>query len=375
MRVILAASALPGLRATQTREVARNAWLSVRPEDHVEAYAVSDGVPQQFVGAGIDEVLLPGAEQIERGGPGERRFAYREGATVVLDYTEVLAGVPGAGYLTSRIVGEDLRWAAQSVGLSQVYLALPAAGCVADGGLAFLEAVASDEPKSSAWGFRQKERPEVSADNIEQWLIRGRERTRHLAITVLAPAEQRMVGLSGVARSWMQAGLSPEAAQLLERSMGEIASALDEAIGAVGSPDLLGARPSSRDVYSGVGAMGLALAGIGARIFPTGDVTARPFIAQSITEADLVVYVCAAIGEDLPSGLVATIAEATRVGCAVVVVYETGSLRKGELPNLGIHGAYELRPGFDLAASPPETTDISGTLSNMMTRVARTWGW
>ena len=78
MRVILAASALPGLRATQTREVARNAWLSVRPEDHVEAYAVSDGVPQQFVGAGIDEVLLPGAEQIERGGPGERRFAYRE---------------------------------------------------------------------------------------------------------------------------------------------------------------------------------------------------------------------------------------------------------------------------------------------------------
>ena len=65
------------------------------------------------------------------------------------------------------------------------------------------------------------------------------------------------------------------------------------------------------------------------------------------------------------------------MGVPVVVVYDSGALRKGELPSLGLNGAYELRPDF--AFEPPEAIDEFGRLQpilfDMMTRVARTWGW
>lgn len=374
MRVVLAGSALPGLRPSQTLQILTDAWQAERPGDTLDAFAVSDGAPQPYVGSGLDDVLASGVDQESRGEGSERRFAYFREQAIIIDYSDVFAGLPREGSLTSAIVGEDLLWAAKRA--SHVIVALPHTGCIADGGIAMVQQLATGTAPRTRHGDAYGQGIPARQDLIARWVRAAREALRGLSITVLAPAEQQLVGFGGVARAWMVQGLPADLAQAYEKELGSIAALLADAGAESQSLGLLSTPPSARDVYSGVGGIGFALSVLGARIYPVGDLTVRPQLGSVIEQADLVVYACGAIGEDLPSGLAVAINEARRVGCAIVVIYETGSLRKGELARLGIHGAYALREGFsDGDTRVDGIADVAERLATVSRSVAHTWGW
>ena len=89
----------------------------------------------------------------------------------------------------------------------------------------------------------------------------------------------------------------------------------------------------------------------------------------------------------MPSGLDRLVVAHRRVedvlvaivaGVPVVVVYDSGGIRKGELPGLGLNGAYEIRPdrSYELPEeSAQDVAEIPGRLADLMGRVATTWGW
>jgi glycerate kinase len=371
VKLIVAGAPLPTLRATEVTDTVFTAWRRVRPNDEITVIPTSDGVAESYVGSGLDDALMPLARQCRLGGPGESRFAHCDAGEILLDYTDVLDGIPGPHSLTSRMVGSDLAWAVGRAGVSRIYVALPATGCVSDGGLALAEALAYPGATESVYGVRGEPRRPVAQREVSDWFARAASRVRNVDITVLAPEEQRLAGLAGIAHTWMMSGMPPDVAQQHGNELGAIAEMIERTPGAARAITFIGARPSSHDAFSGVGGMGLALTALGGHVYLAGEVALRSRLAPLVDTADLIVYVCGAIGENLPSGLAVAAEEAARAGAAVVVIYETGALRKGELPRLGIHGAYELFPGFDSADTP----NVQALLSDVAGRVATTWGW
>ena len=66
------------------------------------------------------------------------------------------------------------------------------------------------------------------------------------------------------------------------------------------------------------------------------------------------------------------------MGIPVVVVYDSGGIRKGELPGLRLNGAYEIRPDRSYEIPEENTQDVADIprrLAALMGRVATTWGW
>ncbi|MCF2706494.1 hypothetical protein I6E29_04340 [Arcanobacterium haemolyticum] len=389
MKVVLAASALPGIRAAQGTSLARESWQAVRPQDDVTALPVSDGIAMPYVGSGIDDVVENDYEcdLIELGLPHERHFARGAGRMLVVDYTDLLGGVPSESASTSEVIGRDLTWAYEQ-NYRDVYLVLPQFSTLTDLGYGLLS-VCSDP---------QGERPDAldassPANALAGAIESARALLASLSITVLAPGTQRLLGLSGLARSSVRLGLDSHTAQDLEATLGNKADALVAALQLVTekmpSSDLLqphGSNSRSRQdlherylraPYAGVGSgVALMLDILGARIFPVGDFVVRERI--DVTDADLVVYISGHIADDLPSGLVTTIQLAQDVGIPVVLIYDSGALRRGELPNLGLHGAYELRPHRAFADDDESDDDLASLatrLENTVTKVARTWGW
>ncbi|WP_182049076.1 glycerate kinase [Changpingibacter yushuensis] len=377
MKVVLAGSALPGIRAAQTTRIAATAWEQMRPSDEIASWVVSDGISMPLVGSGLDDVLATAQSRVEeRGSVDTRHFALRTGNDVLLDYTTLLAGVPAEGSPSSALVGHDLLWAVDS-GVTHAILALPVPGSIDDMGYGLLASLA--RMQTHLLGSHSSQESELPAvPELATALAQAKERLGGLRITLLAPSEQRLLGLSGVARSWMQRGIEPAVAQAAERRIGELASRVIEASAHTRRTSLLADELTSRGIYAGIGGgLGFMFEALGASIFPVGDLTVRDRLTPDISNADLVVYISGAINDDLPSGLISALDQAKKVGVPVVVVYDSGALRKGELPSLGLNGAYELRPDF--AFEPPEAIDEFGRLQpilfDMMTRVARTWGW
>ncbi len=422
MRVALACAPLPGIRAREVARYARAAWERVRVHDEVRAFVASDGVACAFVGSGLEDVCeeeeirrsLP-VRVVELGESSERRFARLAGDRLLLDYTGILdlADSPAPGELrhphSSALIGEDLAWAVKK-GVRQVLLALPVLSSCEDLGFGLLQALvggdsgkqesgAEDHTKSShishgdASGVRRITEPALwkQKEILREKITQARMILTSLDIVILAPGEQNLLGLSGVARARTFRDLGQADAQELEKRNGEIVSALLTAL-PESSPhknQLLvhcepqngkkTARATFLDSYSGVGSgIALILRILGARIFPVGDFSVRPRLAEISPPPDLLVYVAAHVGAELPSGLLSASRFAQEKGIPLVLVSESSGLRKGELPELGLHGAYELRP--DLAFDTPEVreahiAELPGLVEEKIAAVARTWGW
>ncbi len=351
MKIALAVSPLPGLRVGEVHSLVRDAWLSRRRDDHVCSRPVSDAVAMPYVGSGAEDVLAgDNSETVELGEAGERHFAYRAGTALLLDYTQILYGIPQEGASqSSHIVGRDLAWALRE-GISEVHIVLPIPGCVSDLGMGILEELGG--------------------------LDAAREALAPMSIQVLVPGEQRLLGLGGVARSWIAHGLDPEAAQRFENTFSEIVAGIP--VRSTGLPLLGTGGGPERSIYAGCGGgIAYVLGLLGAQILPIGDVCIDPMRGE-IEDSDLFVYVCGHIGEDLPSGLLAGSRVAASRGVPVVVIYDSGALRKGELARLGLNGAYEIRPERAFAtgeATTEELADLPERLHSLVGRVARTWGW
>ena len=387
MRIALAASPLPGLRASAVCDVAREAWLSERPRDSLRCRPTSDGVASAYSESGVYE-LLGLDELVERGGP-LRRFAGVSERKVALDWIESLPG-PFCG--DSAALGEDIAWALGR-GVDEIVVALGVPGGIGDLGVGMIRAIAqtrrgagpesgSRQADGSAGLAKTVERPGVvaAADvvGLAGLVADARAALGTVCLSVVVGGRQRLMGMSGLARAWMREGLDGRRAQDAERRVGEAADRLVRAANATPGKDLAGRSLSARGPHSGAGGgLALGLEALGGRIVPVGDVV-HSSLEGWAEGADLCVYVCGQVGEELPGGTAGAIRRAQEAGLPVVLVYDCGALRRGELAGLGLNGAYEMRPErsfLDEPETPESAAAVGDRLGDAIRAVARTWGW
>ena len=386
MRIALAASPLPGLRASAVCDVAREAWLSERPRDSLRCRPASDGVASAYSESGVYE-LLGLDELVERGGP-LRRFAGVSQRKVALDWIESLPG-PFCG--DSAALGEDIAWALGR-GVDEIVVALGVPGGIGDLGVGMIGAIAqtrrgagpedgSRQADGSAGLAKTVERPGVAAADVvglAGHVADARAALGTVCLSVVVGGRQRLMGMSGLARAWMREGLDGRRAQDAERRVGEAADRLVRAANATPGKDLAGRSLSARGPHSGAGGgLALGLEAVGGRIVPVGDVV-HSSLEGWAEGADLCVYVCGQVGEELPGGAAGAIRRAQEAGLPVVLVYDCGALRRGELAGLGLNGAYEMRPErsfLDEPETPESAAAVGDRLGDAIRAVARTWGW
>ena len=392
MRIALAASPLPGLRASAVCHVAREAWQSERPRDSLRCRPTSDGVASAYSESGVYE-LLGLDELVERGGP-LRRFAGVSQKKIALDWIESLPG-PFCG--DSTALGEDIAWALGR-GVDEIVVALGVPGGIGDLGVGMIGAIAqawrgagqedgsrrageSRRAGGAAGLGKTSEKPDVaeSADvaDLAGLVADARAALGTVCLSVVG-GRQRLMGMSGLARAWMREGLDGRRAQDAERRIGEAADRLVRAANATPGKDLAGRRLSTRGPHSGAGGgLALGLEAVGGRIVPVGDVV-HSSLEGWAEGADLCVYVCGRVGDELPGGAAGAIRRAQEAGLPVVLVYDCGSLRRGELAGLGLNGAYEMRPErsfLDEPETPESAAAVRDRLGEAIRTVARTWGW
>ena len=387
MRIALAASPLPGLRASAVCDVAREAWLSERPWDSLRCRPASDGVASAYSESGVYE-LLGLDELVERGGP-LRRFAAVSERKVALDWIESLPG-PFCG--DSAALGEDIAWALGR-GVDEIVVALGVPGGIGDLGVGMIRAIAqtrrgagpesgSRQADGSAGLAKTVEKPDVAeaADvaDLAGLVADARAALGTVCLSVVVGGRQRLMGMSGLARAWMREGLDGRRAQDVERRVGEAADRLVRAANATPGRDLAGRSLSARGPHSGAGGgLALGLEALGGRIVPVGDLV-HSSLEGWAEGADLCVYVCGQVGEELPGGAAGAIRRAQEAGLPVVLVYDCGALRRGELAGLGLNGAYEMRPErsfLDEPETPESAAAVRDRLGDAIRAVAGTWGW
>ena len=388
MRIALAASPLPGLRASAVCDVAREAWLSERPRDSLRCRPTSDGVASAYSESGVYE-LLGLDELVERGGP-LRRFAGVSQRKIAFDWIESLPG-PFCG--DSTALGEDIAWALGR-GVDEIVVALGVPGGIGDLGVGMIGAIAQAwrgagqedgsrrAGESRRAGGKTSEKPDVAkaADvaDLAGLVADARAAVGTVCLSVVVGGRQRLMGMSGLARAWMREGLDGRRAQDAERRVGEAADRLVRAANATPGKDLAGRSLSARGPHSGAGGgLALGLEALGGRIVPVGDVV-HSSLEGWAEGADLCVYVCGQVGEELPGGTAGAIRRAQEAGLPVVLVYDCGALRRGELAGLGLNGAYEMRPErsfLDEPETPESAAAVRDRLGEAIRTVARTWGW
>lgn len=310
---------------------------------------------------------------------------------------------------SSAFLGEDIVWAVRH-GLKDITVVLPSSGWVSDLGRgAFLELALArfsscDEGKVTTSGAQERTTKERTAKEyavndeglaregnelkeerrglenlpLVELLQRARSFLSGVHITVLTGGEQRLLGLSGVARSWVKRGMKGEYAQNLEKALGREASQIVSAVALLDDSSLLSAPLNARGIYAGAGGgLGFALEALGARIFPL-----RQAVKLSLNgwaeKADLAVCVTGHVGEELPESVHAAVEMVQKAGIPLVLMYDSGGIRRGELARIGLDGAYELRSGraFDLSIETPETVaELSERLEHVVASVSHTWGW
>ena len=384
MRIALAASPLPGLRASAVCDVAREAWRSERPRDSLRCRPTSDGVASAYSESGVYE-LLGLDELVERGGP-LRRFAGVSQRKIAFDWIESLPGPFGGD---STALGEDIAWALGR-GVDEIVVALGVPGGIGDLGVGMIGAIAQarrgagqEDGSRRAGGAaglgKTSEKPDVAeAADLAGLVADARAAVGTVCLSVVVGGRQRLMGMSGLARAWMREGLDGRRAQDAERRVGEAADRLVRAANATPGKDLAGRRLSARGPHSGAGGgLALGLEAVGGRIVPVGDVV-HSSLEGWAEGADLCVYVCGRVGDELPGGAAGAIRRAQEAGLPVVLVYDCGSLRRGELAGLGLNGAYEMRPErsfLDEPETPESAAAVRDRLGEAIRTVARTWGW
>ena len=372
MKVSLAASPLPGLRGQTVCDIAREAWQAERPRDFLSCRCSSDGRAPAYSESGIYDVLGL-TETVERGGPFRRLAAVGE-SKAALDYVELLPG-PFCG--DSSALGDDISWALAR-GVDEIIVALGVPGGIGDLGWAVIARLAGAEDLSGLSEARNGQAPAMNAPDLQQLIARAREALGTVHLSVVVGGRQRLLGMSGLARAWMREGLSASRAQETERKLGEAAERLVRTANAVPGRDLTGRPLSSRGPYSGAGGgLALGLEAVGGRIVRLSDLV-HSRLEGWADEADLCVYVCGEVGEDLPEGLQGAIRRAQEEGLPIVLVYDSGSLRRGELARLGLNGAYEMRSERSFVESvetPESAAQVRERLDSTIRAVSRTWGW
>ena len=393
MRIALAASPLPGLRASAVCDVAREAWRSERPRDSLRCRPTSDGVASAYSESGVYE-LLGLDELVERGGP-LRRFAGVSQKKIAFDWIESLPG-PFCG--DSTALGEDIAWALGR-GVDEIVVVLGVPGGIGDLGVGMIGAIAqawrgtgqedgsrrageSSRAGGAAGLGKTSEKPDVAeaADvaDLAGLVADARAAVGTVCLSVVVGGRQRLMGMSGLARAWMREGLDGRRAQDAERRIGEAADRLVRAANATPGKDLAGRRLSTRGPHSGAGGgLALGLEAVGGRLVPVGDVV-HSSLEGWAEGADLCVCVCGRVGDELPGGAAGAISRAQEAGLPVVLVYDCGSLRRGELAGLGLNGAYEMRPErsfLDEPETPESAAAVRDRLGEAIRTVARTWGW
>ena len=333
-------------------------------------------------------------ELVERGGP-LRRFAGVSQKKIALDWIESLPG-PFCG--DSAALGEDIAWALGR-GVDEIVVALGVPGGIGDLGVGMIRAIAQTRraagPESGsrqADGSRKADgssglaktagRPGVvaAADvaDLAGLVADARAALGTVCLSVVVGGRQRLMGMSGLARAWMREGLDGRRAQDVERRVGEAADRLVRAANATPGRDLAGRSLSARGPHSGAGGgLALGLEALGGRIVPVGDLV-HSSLEGWAEGADLCVYVCGQVGEELPGGAAGAIRRAQEAGLPVVLVYDCGALRRGELAGLGLNGAYEMRPErsfLDEPETPESAAAVRDRLGDAIRAVAGTWGW
>lgn len=388
MKVLVAASPFATLSARQVCDIAAQAWASARPEDSLVVRPVSDGRPNDRGLSGLHEVIggvevtpsevdysLCDEDSASLARAREGTHIWRSDSSALIDCTAIARLRAGKGpqvsAMSSDFLGAELLWAKHE-GLSEVVIALPALSDIGDLGRGMLRVLSDAEEENNS-------------TFLTYAVASAREKLGAMRLVVLAADAQRLTGFSGVARAYMRYGLDPQDAQNLDASIGEYADFLVEAYEkSLGSSLFLTANesPSPRGEYAGAGSgLAFAIQCLGGALYSVGDLTVRSRLSTQMKEAELIVYISGAIEADLPSGLLAALDIADN-DPPVVLVYDYGAIAKGELANLGLSGAYELRPHLSfLEGTSPSNLDesagqeIGETLSRRIMSLARTWGW
>ena len=385
MKILIAASPFATLSARRTCEIAQQAWASVRPDDSLTVRPVSDGRPNSDGLSGLHEVI--GGVEVDpnevdyslcaedlAGVARERAHIWRSDSSALIDCTGIV-GYTGAGALSSDFLGAELAWAKRE-GLSEVIIVLPTLSDIDDLGRGMLSVLS---------GIRAPEDAADEGDFLVSAVAAAREKLGAMRLITLAADAQHLTGFSGVARAHMRYGLDPQVAQDLDARIGEYAESLTDAYEkSLGSSLFLSAHesPSPRGESAGAGGgLAFVIQCLGGALYSVGDLTVRSRLNTQIRESDLVVYISGAIEADLPSGLLAALDIADNEP-PVVLVYDYGAIAKGELKQLGLSGAYELRPHLSFldGTSPSDTDESAGqeleeVLRQRIATVGRTWGW
>lgn len=394
MKVLIVASPFASLSAREVCAIAEKAWISVRADDELIVRPVSDGRPNMCGFSGLHEVIGgaevspsevdysmcdEGSAEVHRGlgRARENLHIWRSDSAALIDCTAV-ASYTGSGDMSSDFLGAELLWARRA-GLREVIIALPSESDIADLGKGMLRVLAgeSGSDNNSVSDF-------CDVDSCAKALAEARKQLEGMRLVVLAANAQRLTGFSGIARTRMRHGLDSQVAQDLDSVIGEYADTLAWAHKqTLGRSHFLDVpeNPDMRGEYAGAGGgVAFALQCLGSRLYSVGDMSVRSRLAEQIKNVDVLVYISGAIEADLPSGLLAAL-DVAQAEPPVVLIYDYGAIAKGELRQLGLSGAYELRPHLAfLHDASPSSGESAGEspqepLAERVMSVAQTWGW
>lgn len=419
MNICFGVNPLTAFPSSSLAQVCEEEWKKVRPNDHCESVLLSDGVCALGVGSGIDDIMSrEDALCIELGPAHLRHFMWVNQQQIVIDYTGVIGGFPLSHEDSSAIIGQDLRNIAVgelgrdlSFALpSTINLVLPTFSSIADMGIGLLEALLGDSRRDIRDGGRFSEwvwKDYSPQSRGQEVLAHARTLLAHWDIRVLVSQEQALIGLSGVARGWQNAGMDPRRAQEYEEEHSALLSRLHRLVShnhsslmptflpLISQEDAEGSSQRNNDrnisAYDGVcSGVGYILRILGARIFPVSALR-REKLEAALEQCDLYVHISGSIKETIPSTLILASSLAERRALPVVLLYERGGVRRGEYAQWGVHGAYELFPEYahidndvrieesddasDFSAEMSQAWQMASTIRKKMSILARTWGW
>ncbi|WP_126415734.1 hypothetical protein [Trueperella bialowiezensis] len=342
-----------------------SAWLSVRDDD-VECLLTSEGQTVAHVGTGLDDVVAARHPHAQPNyiDTAPRRVHWTWPGAAFIDLADAVSWAgEGSPIGSTAFLGGDIL-ALKEAGSTAVHVHVPRLMTHSDLGLGFLGKLAGVELDVLAEPF-----------DLSDIVARARRTLGDLRLTATYSGDLPLTGVGGMARAWHDAGADGAAAQNFERRAGEWVVELTRAAQRAGRTSLLnGPTINPRAGWAGVGGgLGMLLDLMGGQLRTIGE-----HLVSVPSDVDLVVYVCGAVGVDLPTGLHAAATQAQDIGVPVVLLTDSSGLRKGELPRLGLHGSYELRPERAFAGDSDDLAAISTIpplLDDAVARIARTWGW
>lgn len=379
MQITAICNPLAGLQSTAVAQIFRNQWLKVRADsasDDVHAIKSTHGRVAQGAGTGLAQVLFD-------------EIGFLPDQCQLLDFAQLASWRGGKVPLASSFgLGLQLR-RVLCAKPKQIWIHLPRFSQYSDLGLGLLTAFLPEQQNFQPSQFASASLAEFAAVLSDE-LLQGciallRELTRDVTVTITYSDDQQLLGFSGMAKSWTHYGVQDEIAQQAERIFGKLAARIEKLSGA----KVMFTSPKQMPFAGVGGGLGFLFNTLGFQVHQVNQLLVSNDIFagklhDAINQADVVFYICEPLGEEIPTGLT-QISELTKeVGVPLVLISEFSSLRKGDLPRLGLSGSYDLYDASDgvderdnavqdLPALFTENQAVA--LSDIVQRCARTWGW